>query len=449
MTHCLNTSFSWTIRDFPKRFRLSAFFSYTNPRFRTCAFCRAIRTSQFSMDGLRVLTGSDDKTVKLWDLPTGREMAELGGHEDYVRAQSRVKVSPHLWATGCYDHKLRLFDLRTQKAIFTLNHDYPVEAVLIPPGGGLAISAGGQEVRVFELFAGGRILQRLSNHAKAVTCLALDATETRLLTGGLDEQVKVHDLNTFEVGASIHFKGQLLSVGASPDKSRLAAGLASGKCTVKLIDKKSVAMGLDWAGESLADRRKSEETRLFREISRGQQKEHKRQPRPGSLRYFLRGKNEGPTAGDVVIGEKTRLKRKSYDMYLRKFMYGAALDEALTKKRIDVTAAVIEDLIQREGLRIALSNRSPERLIPVLQCLERNVSDPRYAELMLVVSNMVLDLYSKVVGRWVEVDTALARVHRAVQRETQAKNDLMCLVGMMELAIGTPAADPIQVLDNA
>mmetsp|Transcript_29800 Transcript_29800/g.114411 ORF Transcript_29800/g.114411 Transcript_29800/m.114411 type:complete len:152 (+) Transcript_29800:609-1064(+) len=126
MTHCLNTSFSWTIRDFPKRFRLSAFFSYTNPRFRTCAFCRAIRTSQFSMDGLRVLTGSDDKTVKLWDLPTGREMAELGGHEDYVRAQSRVKVSPHLWATGCYDHKLRLFDLRTQKAIFTLNHDYPV-----------------------------------------------------------------------------------------------------------------------------------------------------------------------------------------------------------------------------------------------------------------------------------------------------------------------------------
>ena len=37
-----------------------------------------------SLDGRRVLSGSCDRTVRLWDRITGREIAELVGHRNWV-----------------------------------------------------------------------------------------------------------------------------------------------------------------------------------------------------------------------------------------------------------------------------------------------------------------------------------------------------------------------------
>lgn len=45
---------------------------------------------------------------------------------------------------------------------------------------------------------GGRLLHTLANHQKTVTCLALDGTGSRLLTGGLDRHVKIYNLENFK-----------------------------------------------------------------------------------------------------------------------------------------------------------------------------------------------------------------------------------------------------------
>ncbi|CAN0373747.1 unnamed protein product, partial [Hapterophycus canaliculatus] len=67
---------------------------------------------------------------------------------------------------------------------------------------GLCVSAGGNEVKVWDLLGGGgqgRLLHTLANHQKTVTCLALDGTGSRLLTGGLDRHVKIYNLENFKV----------------------------------------------------------------------------------------------------------------------------------------------------------------------------------------------------------------------------------------------------------
>lgn len=42
---------------------------------------RPVRVTKFSADKVRVLSGSNDKTVRSWDIATGEELACLQGHE--------------------------------------------------------------------------------------------------------------------------------------------------------------------------------------------------------------------------------------------------------------------------------------------------------------------------------------------------------------------------------
>ena len=45
---------------------------------------RGIGRAAFSPDGTRVVTASDDRTARLWDAATGKQLAVLHGHEDQV-----------------------------------------------------------------------------------------------------------------------------------------------------------------------------------------------------------------------------------------------------------------------------------------------------------------------------------------------------------------------------
>jgi hypothetical protein len=44
----------------------------------------SVKSVAFSPDGTRLAGGSDDTTIKLWDITTGKELATLCGHKDKV-----------------------------------------------------------------------------------------------------------------------------------------------------------------------------------------------------------------------------------------------------------------------------------------------------------------------------------------------------------------------------
>ena len=61
-------------------------------------------------DGKTALSGSDDKTLRLWDLASGREIRKFEGHSGWVRS---VAFSPDgkTALSGSADHTMRLWDL--------------------------------------------------------------------------------------------------------------------------------------------------------------------------------------------------------------------------------------------------------------------------------------------------------------------------------------------------
>ena len=73
---------------------------------------KAITAVAFSPDSKTVASGSEDKTVRLWDAATGEKRQVLEGHDDFVTA---VAFSPDskTVASGSYDMTVRLWDAAT------------------------------------------------------------------------------------------------------------------------------------------------------------------------------------------------------------------------------------------------------------------------------------------------------------------------------------------------
>ena len=104
----------------------------------------AVTSVAFSPDSLRVITGSRDRTARLWDGRTGASLGEPLRHEEAVTG---VAFSPDglRVVTGSRDRTARLWDGRTGAPLGEpLRHDWPVDNVAFSSDGTrvLAIARG-------------------------------------------------------------------------------------------------------------------------------------------------------------------------------------------------------------------------------------------------------------------------------------------------------------------
>jgi WD domain, G-beta repeat len=94
----------------------------------------------FSPGGETVLSGSGDKTLKLWDIVNGRALRSFTGHTDRVRS---VAISPNgrTALSGSEDKSLKLWDIASGRELRSFaGHEYIVNSVAISPDGQTALS---------------------------------------------------------------------------------------------------------------------------------------------------------------------------------------------------------------------------------------------------------------------------------------------------------------------
>ncbi|TGZ38343.1 U3 small nucleolar RNA-associated protein 15-like protein [Temnothorax longispinosus] len=126
----------------------------------------AVHRVFFTADDLHIASFSDDKTVALWDIPSEKQLISFNEHTDYVRAGAVSPVSTDVLLSGGYDKIVNMYDARTNKKIFSVNHDAPVESLLFLPTGGIFLSAGGTDIKVWDALAGGKLLAKITQHHK-------------------------------------------------------------------------------------------------------------------------------------------------------------------------------------------------------------------------------------------------------------------------------------------
>ncbi|GBG72196.1 hypothetical protein CBR_g11128 [Chara braunii] len=207
---------------------------------------RAVHFSRYAEDKVHIFSAGDDNTARWWDASSEESLLRLGGHTDYVRCGATGGASRDVWATGSYDHTVRLWDIRTGKCVMQLQHGRPLEDVAFFPSGGLFVSAGANYMNIWDIIAGGRLLKRVSNHQKTITSVQVSsplgvATQStviggdgpRLISASLDGHVKVYELDSFKTTHSSRYPAPILSMAVSPTLQTLAVGLSTGLLSIR------------------------------------------------------------------------------------------------------------------------------------------------------------------------------------------------------------------------
>jgi WD40 repeat protein len=92
-------------------------------------------------DTTLLATASRDKTIKLWQLQTGRELRTLFGHDKSVTALSFVPQKNAL-VSGSNDATIRLWDLLTGKEVKQFTLPDVITSLVVHPAGNWLIAAG-------------------------------------------------------------------------------------------------------------------------------------------------------------------------------------------------------------------------------------------------------------------------------------------------------------------
>jgi U3 small nucleolar RNA-associated protein 15 len=163
------------------------------------------------------------------------------------------------------------------------------------------------------------------------------------------------------------------------------------------------------------------------------------EPSAGTYAFFTRGMNVDPSNGDTIVAASSNKKRKlaKYDIALKQFRYSDALDEALATRIPRTVVAVFEELGKRQGLTIALSNRDEETLEPILSFIVRYITRPRFAALLIGVTNILINIYSEVTGQSEMIDELFAKLQNQIAEEIRTQKVLFRVVGQLDAILAT------------
>lgn len=182
-----------------------------------------------SPDSRYLATASADRTVRLWEVATGRLLHTLDRHDGNV---SSVAFSPEgrYLASGDVGGTVRLWEARTGRLVQRLEgHTALALAVAFSRDGGRLASGGADgTVRLWEVRRG-RALRVLGGHTGYVLSVAFSPDGRRLASSGADGTIRLWDP---AAGRRIQLMNDhgawVISVAFSPDGRLLASGGADG-----------------------------------------------------------------------------------------------------------------------------------------------------------------------------------------------------------------------------
>ena len=159
-----------------------------------------IENLAFTPDGKRLITGSKDKTARVWDVATGQVLHVLKGHTDTVRGVAALPDNRRV-ATASWDGSIRLWDLDSGDELWKIpSRTGQVWWVACDPAGKRLVTAGkDRSIHIWDVETG-RALQRLPvtglGHLNTATAALFLPDGQRVVSASKDHMIRVWNLAT-------------------------------------------------------------------------------------------------------------------------------------------------------------------------------------------------------------------------------------------------------------
>jgi len=188
----------------------------------------SVSSVAISPDGKYALSSS--KSMKLWDITTGREIRTFEGHS---RPITSVAFSPSskLALSGSLDNTLKLWDITTGKNLKTFSgHTDVVESVAYSHDGAYALSGSKDgNVKLWDITSGKEVRTFNDNinsdtRLTSVTSITLSYDDQYALSADRGGYIKLWDLASGDMISSIRTRTRVYSVALSHDGNMAFTG---------------------------------------------------------------------------------------------------------------------------------------------------------------------------------------------------------------------------------
>ena len=188
-----------------------------------------VNTVVVSPDGKTIISGSDDRTIRIWDLNSQKLLRTLKGHTDWVydiaiSADSQI-------VSGSRDKTIKLWRLSGQHRTLTGHTSY-VNSVAISPDATKIVSGSyDKTVKLWNLSTGQ--VDTLKGHSREVLAVAISADGKKIVSGSVDRTLIIWNLKTLKAqNTLVGHTGDVNAIAISSNNQQLVS--VSDDRTIKL-----------------------------------------------------------------------------------------------------------------------------------------------------------------------------------------------------------------------